>query len=646
MTFSPPLSFLILLPFLPLSLSLLQVSTSFFTFQVQRNLKQAKSFLSLMGYEQVQNTTDFTLKRFSIEQVYLLVTDIVILHEDLEIISFLISRTAQWSRDLANAKIKFCHFFLARRYGPADKLECLDFIMEGKAARCPLPPPSSSSSSPYSPSTSSTSSPTSQRYNRGNDQPYDSRVEERTRYEGSYSDDTRHNYPYNDEKGRLPSRNEYGYNDTGFDNRRDQYYGLERQRDQYYGGRYDQQRDTGYYANYQRSDYYGGQYQDAHYDQRRGYEHDRYPRDNYDDNYRGRDTYHNPQRWEEQRGDYRDDRWGGDYHRDEPRHYEGQRPPRDVNCDGRDGRYEDERTVRPVETNYEPESSFTSNVGDSMINMPGPVFDAKQMKNMFGRQSSTPQKSNSDDQSHSFSHTPREKSSNEIGSRFDRRHSSTPSFGETSFSRNMYDVHASFDDPTSPRTNKEPVHFTIAEENDEERGDKEMGGYQDNGAYYQPQPSHYLPRGYDDDSYNSLPHPRENSQPITRRGSEDGILSSAKPRRNNHVPPPHHAPPLLHSPFSKTWGGSKQEGENIREQIRRNSSKDDTDLKTSHDWSHGYHETEGGIEYVASDGSLQERRRAAWGQHYSQSWMCNFCSNDNKATSNTCEACQQPRASY
>ena len=103
-----------------------------------------------MGYEQVQNTTDFTLKRFSIEQVYLLVTDIVILHEDLEIISFLISRTAQWSRDLANAKIKFCHFFLARRYGPANKLKCLDFIMEGKAARCPLPPPSSSSSSPYS----------------------------------------------------------------------------------------------------------------------------------------------------------------------------------------------------------------------------------------------------------------------------------------------------------------------------------------------------------------------------------------------------------------------------------------------------------------------------------------------------------------
>ena len=201
------------------------------------------------------------------------------------------------------------------------------------------------------------------------------------------------------------------------------------------------------HTDYQQSDYYGGQYQDAHYDQQRGYEHDRYPRNNYDDNYRGRDTYSNPQRWEEQRGDYRDDRRGRDYHRDEPRHYEGQRPPRDVNCDGRDGRYEDERTVRPVETNYKPESSFTSSVGDSMINMPGPVFDAKQMKNMFGRQSLTPQKSNSDDQSHSFSHTPREKSSDEMASRFDRHHSSTPSFGETPFSRNMYAVHASFDNP-------------------------------------------------------------------------------------------------------------------------------------------------------------------------------------------------------
>uniref|UniRef100_A0A1X7VM39 Protein kinase domain-containing protein n=1 Tax=Amphimedon queenslandica TaxID=400682 RepID=A0A1X7VM39_AMPQE len=107
---------------------IIKASTSFFMFHVKRNLKDARAFLGLMGYDQARNATDLSLnKSFSIDRVYTLVLDIVILHEELEIISHLISQSMP-------SDVKFYHYFIARRYGPSNKWDCLDYIMKGKAA--------------------------------------------------------------------------------------------------------------------------------------------------------------------------------------------------------------------------------------------------------------------------------------------------------------------------------------------------------------------------------------------------------------------------------------------------------------------------------------------------------------------------------
>ena len=96
-------------------------------FQVQRKLKVAEAFLNLMGYFRLQGSSDLILHKLSQQDLYSIVADIVILHEDLKIILFLLDRVSKWSR----VPTEFRHVMLARKLGPPMKQPCLDFIMSG-----------------------------------------------------------------------------------------------------------------------------------------------------------------------------------------------------------------------------------------------------------------------------------------------------------------------------------------------------------------------------------------------------------------------------------------------------------------------------------------------------------------------------------
>ena len=111
-----------------------QVSTSYYVFHVHRKLKVAEDFLKLMGYFRLQGSSDLILHRFSQQDLYSIVADIVILHEDLKIVVFILDRVSKWSRTLTGVPTEFKHVMLARKLGPPMKMECLGFFMSGHVA--------------------------------------------------------------------------------------------------------------------------------------------------------------------------------------------------------------------------------------------------------------------------------------------------------------------------------------------------------------------------------------------------------------------------------------------------------------------------------------------------------------------------------
>ena len=111
-----------------------QVSTSYYVFHVHRKLKVAEEFLNLMGYIRLQGSPDLILQRFSQQDLYSIVADIVILHEDLKIVVFILDRVSKWSRTLTGVPTEFKHVMLARKLGPPMKMECLGFFMSGHVA--------------------------------------------------------------------------------------------------------------------------------------------------------------------------------------------------------------------------------------------------------------------------------------------------------------------------------------------------------------------------------------------------------------------------------------------------------------------------------------------------------------------------------
>ena len=84
-----------------------------------------------MGYLRLQGSSDLILHQFSQEDLYSIVADIVILHEDLKIVVFLLDRVNKFSRTLTGVPTEFKHVMLGRKLGPPMKQQCLDFIMSG-----------------------------------------------------------------------------------------------------------------------------------------------------------------------------------------------------------------------------------------------------------------------------------------------------------------------------------------------------------------------------------------------------------------------------------------------------------------------------------------------------------------------------------
>ena len=87
-----------------------------------------------MGYIRLQGSSDLILHRFSQQDLYSIVADIVILHEDLKIVVFILDRVSKWSRTLTGVPTEFKHVMLARKLGPPVKQQCLDFFMNGHVA--------------------------------------------------------------------------------------------------------------------------------------------------------------------------------------------------------------------------------------------------------------------------------------------------------------------------------------------------------------------------------------------------------------------------------------------------------------------------------------------------------------------------------
>ena len=86
-----------------------------------------------MGYLRLQGSSDLILHKFSQQDLYSIVADIVILHEDLKVVVFLLDRVNKFSRTLTGVPTEFKHVMLGRKLGPSMKHLCLDFIMSGHA---------------------------------------------------------------------------------------------------------------------------------------------------------------------------------------------------------------------------------------------------------------------------------------------------------------------------------------------------------------------------------------------------------------------------------------------------------------------------------------------------------------------------------
>ena len=401
-----------------------------------------------MGYDQVRNATDLSLsKSFSIERVYTLVLDIVILHEELETISFLISKGMP-------SDVKFHHYFIARRYGPSNKWDCLDFIMDGEAARLAYSP---LQHSPYPSDTGHREDSTGQNYyntSSNDDRGYsDQRYDKNDRY---YEDSRRctdsgyHTSLYHEDKQRASSH--------------------------YYGGQY-YNPSSNYYGNesgqYHRNQYDRDQYHQNQHDQDQ-YHRNQHDQDQYHRNQHDRDQYpYQDDRYSRGQHYYDDDQQRYTYNKDKIWHQEEDQEPsrrREVECDGG-------QSVNDVSTSqsYADTIICTSPLDSVGGNMPPPIFSAGQMKEMF--KSSTPQRGVSDDenQPHSLGYPPSKSNSFDgpRGINSGRRYSSTPSFSsDTSYTDNMYRV---TNDPIpqvfSP---SDSVTFTIDEETGSERNEDEI----------------------------------------------------------------------------------------------------------------------------------------------------------------------------
>ena len=383
-----------------------------------------------MGYNRVRNATDLSLsKSFSIDRVYTLVLDIVILHEELEIISFLISQS------MTN-DIKLYHYFIARCYGPSDKQDCLDYIRKGEATRKALSleqyPPSSS----YSLTTTDWDQgyrehSTGQSYHNNDYRDYRDERYDNTDYRFRHDDDrgaTQGYYYHEDEQRR------YHYESGHYQYRDDQY----QYRDQYYQNQHDRDHRSQY--QYQ-DDRYQHQYDDAHFRDQR-----------YDHSDQRRHVYNKDERFQR--------------HEDQE-----QSKRREVECDG--GQF-----VNDVSTSQRSNDTATyMRPEDSISGMPPPMFNAREMMKMFKVQSSTPRKevvASDDLQPHSLNHSVSKSDSfdEQLGINYERRTSSTPSFrSDSSYTDNMY---RPFEEQPVVFSPSQSVKFTITEETESERNEDEM----------------------------------------------------------------------------------------------------------------------------------------------------------------------------
>ena len=85
-----------------------------------------------MGYKRVSGSSDFVLQDFTLDSLYNLVTDIVILHEDFNVVLFLLERVCGINNMSGisgnNTSIEFKDVLLARQNGPPGKMDCYYFL--------------------------------------------------------------------------------------------------------------------------------------------------------------------------------------------------------------------------------------------------------------------------------------------------------------------------------------------------------------------------------------------------------------------------------------------------------------------------------------------------------------------------------------
>lgn len=486
---------------------------------------------------------------------------------------------------LNRTPIEFKHVLLGRQYGPAKQLECLDFIMEGKAEVSPWDSPQLSSDRRevnYTNRDNYGSTNVEPSYNHqrfGNAQSgygdhatkpsysADYRPDGRSNYDPKFNNDTRYEQRYNDPT-RFPDEGYGSTCNTGISE-----YRYHQQQQQGHPGASNRISHDGAY-----NDRSAGNYRES-------------ARPPY--NFQRSRSYERPTEYDDY-PQYNQDR----YYNESPR-YSDQQSHFD---------YQHQSTSSD-NSSFDLSSSFSSTT-----NMPPPMMNAQQMElqmRKYNHQMSSPLPDVKTGQIESLPGRVNSQDEPCTPIKYDRRSSSTPSFrstpsiqSESSFEKRRYKVplgDSAYIDAFSPEPIPEHPSFQIGEDNEVSRPPLTKdanfdSAYYDNGRYHHQDYHQAMPLKYDSPSHYGKSHAHLSD---CRRSSADDVLQSSYTTKG-------YDNSGLYRQDSKTWGGERNEGEETRKAIRHYSSQNNLD--------NNYHfrrDSEltagcGGLQVIADGGSGQK----------------------------------------